>query len=596
MKKITSFLSIAILAIINVNNLEAQNDHSVYFYPQAACGAMQSMVNMSSTTTGDTWMVMTSSSNDVVVARMNSNYPTPRPISTTIFQLNIPTLSPRVGQILLKNGFFDPNGNIFVYGYEESASLRGVYIQIIFSSGFNGVPISIKCGVLNDQNSQISDGCWARHYTSGQLPPNNINYGIIYGNKFARILGSTFGIDATKEIANGGKITSVNYDDSPTVNTFVLSGNTSNTTQFIGTLANNSTLGTITSRLLTLATANLTFSQRSNRHVLSGNGYFYDGYAYLVQDLSFGNAFPGGYSDGIWVTKINYINGTIGFSRIYKFPPEKAWITGLAHDFKYIFVLGHHNWIDNLGNTNERRYIAQIDIFTPTNYKVKSMNINLRDFMPLPYSSYYTTDQAYLTSLNFNNLNFSPYTTGVINGLGYLVETFDLNYDNCDINRPVTSPAFSYSQSTANLGANSVYFSPTVTSGYSPNSLPPGLAALICGDPCYWNSSQPKEMKPNIEDIISQNIEENSENSTKSSVLDFTDQPQVEVIENQFVCKGFIGKCEYKITDVLGTIVQEGNTYNFEINDVNITTSGIYFITVTDENNNIINEKFVIVE
>ena len=69
---------------------------------------------------------------------------------------------------------------------------------------------------------------------------------------------------------------------------------------------------------------------------------------------------------------------------------------------------------------------------------------------------------------------------------------------------------------------------------------------------------------------------------------------QIEVVKKTFTVSNFENNCKFKIVDMLGRTMQQGSTQNGVVNQINISTSGIYIISVTDEKNSTQNSKAVI--
>lgn len=575
MKKML-FLFLIISSMILTENLYSQDYHSLY---QSATGRLfQSFVNMSNPATAETWFVASDDSGKIIVMQMDFSYPTPQPQNIWAFTLTMPSIAPNpaIGQIYLKDGFFDPEGNIFVYGFEET-SKRGIYAKIFFT---NNAPTTLIWAFINESNTQITDACWANGFNAA----STMNYGIIYGDAFARIKGSLNGnltfLGIRKSLL---KFTSVSYDQSE--NKFVISGNSGNyePNQFIGTIENNSSLPNIPSmpvKYLSLEDTLNTYllSENTNKHVLSGSS---NGIAYLIQDIRDNSG------DGFWVSEVNYLTGAVNWSKIYKFPPEKVNIINVAHNYINLYVLGHHNGFDQNNNSFERRYIAQIDLSNPQNYIVKLMRDENWWGTSMP-STYYSIEQMYLSSLNFNEATYNIYASGATpQGDAYLVEINDLMYETCDIDRLVTTPSFvcdCYDTISA------LDFIPYNSSRIKCVSTPTTYSindTLLCGDDGLPKMKN-EELKAKIENKKLENTAfEQIEKETKIT-------PNIKIYEKSFLCNNFGEVCNYKIFDVLGRKLQEGNTHNDTEIEINIKTAGTYLLNISDNKGNVKTEKLII--
>jgi hypothetical protein len=581
MKKFTFLLTI-ISSMILSENLYSQDYHSLY--QSATSGLFQSFVNMSNPTTAETWFVASDDDGKIIVMQMDFSYPNPQPQNIWAFSLTMPATppTPAIGQIYLKDGFFDPEGNIFVYGFEE-ASNRGVYAKIFFT---NNLPTTLIWAFINQSNTQITDACWADGYSGA----STMNYGIIYGDAFGRVNGSIMGnfgfLGTRKSVLN---LTSVSYDQSE--NKFVLSGNSgiNEPRQFIGTIENNSLLGTPLSPLsmpakhLSLGTSLNPYmlSEKTNKHVLSG---YSNGIAYLVQDIRDTSV---NYGDGLWITEVNYLTGAVNWSKIYKFPPIKVNVTNVAQNYVNLYVLGHHSGLDQNNNPFERRYIAQIDLSNPQNFIVKSMSDENWWGSSMP-STYYATEQMYLSSLNFNEATYNIYASGATNqGDAYLVEINDLMYDFCDIDHPITTPSFvcacygPISEVGLTSAAGSAVRRPSTLTTYSIDN------SLICGD-IYMAKLKNEELKAKIDNKRLKNTaNQQIEIKTKTA-------PNIKVYEKYFICNNFEGACSYKIFDIFGRKLQEGTAHNNIEIEIRHKTTGTYLIQATDNKGNVETQKIII--
>lgn len=570
MKKVTLLLIIS--SMILSENLYSQDFHSLY---QSATGSLfQSLVNISNPTTAETWFVASDDDDKIIVMQMDFSYPTPQPQNVWAFTLTMPT-TVVIGQVYLKDGLFDPEGNIFVYGYEEISN-RGIYAKIILS---NNVPTTLVWAYINQSNTQITDACWAYGYNA----VSTMNYGIIYGDAFARVNGNTsgtFGFLGTRKPLL--KFTSVSYDQSE--DKFVISGNSGvdEPRKFIGTIENNASIilqTQIPAKHLSLGITPNTYilSEKTNKHILSGNS---NGIAYLVQDIRDTSA---NYGDGIWVSEVNYLTGAVNWSIIYKFPPEKVKIISVAHNYLNLYVLGHHNGLDQ-NNPFERRYIAQIDLSNPLNYIVKLMSDENWWGSSMP-STYYSTEQMYLSSLNFNEATYNVYASGAtLLGDAYLIEINDLMYEYCDFDRIVTTPSFvcaCYAPiTTVDLTAATgiAYKRPSTPTTYSIDN------SLLCGD-IYKAGLRNEELKLKIENKKLENtLTQPLDNEMKIVA-------SIKVYENYFTCNNFEDVCNYKIFDIFGRIIQEGTTHNHKETEIIIKTVGTYLIQITDNKGNVKTEK-----
>ena len=203
-------------------------------------------------------------------------------------------------------------------------------------------------------------------------------------------------------------------------------------------------------------------------------------------------------------------------------------------------------------------------------------------------STYYATQQAYLRNLNLNHYTYAMYSNGAVIDDAYLVETFDLNYDNCNTEIPITMPTITYNtnsyipsiNSTPNLGL------PNLVSVYSNYPL---TTTNLCGYGKSGNSN--KDIA-----FIKNYIKEKQLQNPMPEVIETKVQGQIFVFtDNKFLSDGFEGLCHYSILDIYGRTVKKGTVQNGEFVKLETLKSGIYIIRITDNNKNTATEKIRII-
>lgn len=555
---------IAIIALVLSSGIAfGQNSHSMF---SSSAGDIISSVSLSNMSTYQNYMIGTDEFSNIFISEFDNTSPFPQPVSGNSRAFALPDT---YGKIYLTGGFFDLDNNIVVYGYTGIGD-RGVVVKVTMVNGYAD-QISY---LIADENTKITDGCWSRRLMAG----NNYDptYTFVSNNALVR---TTIGLaSVTNRKFNNAKITAVSWDDN--LKKHVVSGTTNTPSCFIGCLDESYPSFWMSGTYYELEPTNFNFSEGTNTHVLSGNGYYYDNKAYLIQDLRDDNG------DGLWVTEIDYSTGTINYSNAYQFPSEKVLIIDAANNFMNLFVLGHHNGFDGTANF-EKRYLAQFDIFDPTNYKVSFLEDV--DMANVPWiSTYYATQQAYLRNLNLNHYTYAMYSNGAVIDDAYLVETFDLNYDNCNTEIPITMPTINYNtnsyipsnNSTPNLDL------PTPVSVYSNYPL---TTTNLCGYGKSGNSN--KDIA-----FIKNYIKEQQLQNPMPEVIETKVQGQIFVFtDNKFLSDGFEGLCHYSILDIYGRTVKKGTVHNGEFVKLETLKSGIYIIRITDINKNTATEKIRIV-
>lgn len=577
MKKI---LYISILAIFIASKaLIGQVSHGIYIssitpVPETIISAV-SLIDPDS---GIAYMVGTDNNVNLFITELDSNIPLPDPDNTNSNAFN---LTNATGKIYLKDGFFDVDGNIVVYGYASDTYKYGTFIKITMSAG---VPTSVRYAISSIANTQIIDGCWSKQfpaintYSFISAHSNGTLYRVNAGT-FAFMTGRTF-------TNNNAYISSVSWDDdskktivSGFRNIDTINGDT--LSQIIGYF-NWTSPALLLGSFKLLTTTEYISSEFTNKHILSGNGFFYDGIVYLCQDIRDDN-------DGLWITQYDYNNDIIYSSYAYLFPDNKVNIIDVGHDFLNFFVLGHYNGpIDT--SSFERRYIAQFDLYDSNLYIAK--RLDYIDMTILQGTSYYKLHQAFQSCINYNIGTFDMFSTGSTPGKAHIIEVLDLNNDECNNTEITLTPTnISYDQSimtvaeiSHNITTDSLPFSnwtQSTSSGY-PISMDIECLTENGGDKknALFVETLINDKKSTVENISKMNILNSGTILTNNN--------------NAFVCEKFDGECYFKVFNIFGSLIREGRTANGTTNCLNNLTSGTYIIKVTDSKGNISCNKIII--
>lgn len=577
MKKI---LYISILAIFIASKaLIGQVSHGIYIssitpVPETIISAV-SLIDPDS---GIAYMVGTDNNVNLFITELDSNIPLPDPDNTNSNAFN---LTNATGKIYLKDGFFDVDGNIVVYGYASDTYRYGTFIKITMSAG---VPTSVRYAISSIANTQIIDGCWSRN--------NSVikTYSFISANSkgmLYRVNAGTFAFMPGRTFTDGNTyMSSVSWDDDSKQT--IISGfrnvdtnNGDTLSQIVGYYDwNNNYLNNGSFRLFT--TTDFISSEFTNKHVLSGNGFYNDGLVYLCQDIRDEN-------DGLWITQYDYYNDVVYSSYAYLFPNNKVNIIDVGHDFMNFFVLGHYNGpIDT--SSFERRYIAQFDLYDSTVYIAK--RLDYIDMSTLSGSTYYKLHQAFQSCINYNIGTFDMFSTGSTPGKAHIIEVLDLNNDECNNTEITLTPTnISYDQSimtvaeiSHNITTDSLPFSnwtQSTSSGY-PISMDIECLTENGGDKknALFVETLINDKKSTVENISKMNILNSGTILTNNN--------------NAFVCEKFDGECYFKVFNIFGSLIREGRTANGTTNCLNNLTSGTYIIKVTDSKGNISCNKIII--
>ena len=466
------------------------------------------------------------------------------------------------GGIILKDGFFDEENNIIVYGYEIHQR-RGVIIKIIMN---NGYPDNIRYVVCPTADTPIVDGCWSQ-YAIG----NNIfktydfivekDNGILYRTDY------NFASRPSKKFNAPGKMTTVKWDNNRKKH---IVGGTYQNASIIGHFDNSINMGGGTFYVMEPLSGTI---EPENKFVFAGNEHYYDDMVYICQGMTNSGI------KGFFISEFNYITGTVNQSTLYNFNNTEHTISNIAHNFMNLFVLGYNHGMD-IG------FITQIDLYDHLNYNIKNMPAyGINEGLLFPYKS----------SIRFDDVTFNVITTMTSElDNAYITETFDLNFDNCMNEDFLTTSGISFniiSESASNIASGASFNTGSVYN--KDEALEYEMYSEIRCTSNENRATRNNERITEIKKIIYERINKyNNENDIYDESFVYT--PEIHMFGNDgFVCVGFEGKCNYKIYDMSGRLIHEETTYNHEFNKININSNGIYILQVKDENNRGVNRKFV---
>ena len=562
------------IAIVISNNVSAQAWHSLY--TSATGDNFQSLVNVSNPSTFETWMVATDDANKVIVMKMDWAFPTPQPVDIKAFA--IPTINPPLGQIYLTSGFFDPAGNIFAYGYEANNN-QGFFVRVTINN--SGTATALAWSYLNDDDTKIEDACWAPY---NNPPYSPYCYGIITRDNFYRVCvlpTNMFTINVagtnnvkgftTPTLPTRRVLFSVVYDEQD--DAFLISGNNSdinNKGVFYDVILNDGNLTEVGGELFY---SSIPIFGRDFKNKLVRRGHEF----YIIQSIFVGIS---NHIMGLWIIRYDYHTNTLISSTVYQFPDDDFAVTVIDADYidyANLYILGNHIEGFNYGSHFLRKYLVQIDLSNPYNYAAQFLFNRVSN------------------CLNFNNATGMIYVSGAnASGFGHLAEVIDLSSAVCDLDIILTTPAFSYNILSftnyfQNIAPLNIQKAPiNVSTAYTINSQ------LLCVP--YSPSAKNFDLSEYNEINFQNTGNEIAFTERYPDKKSITKLKQIEVVEKQFVLKNFEGNCEFRIVDILGRIIQQGTTQNNVVNNINIPQTGVYTITVKDENNGILNSKLIIKE
>jgi hypothetical protein len=579
MKKI---LYISIVAIFIASNaLIGQVSHGIYVssitpVPQTIISAVSLIDPVSEIT----YMVGTDNNVNLFITELDSNFPLPAPDNNNSIAFN---LTNATGKIYLKDGFFDVDGNIVVYGYASDTYKYGTFIKITMSAG---VPTSVRYAISSIANTQIIDGCWSRHnaFMKTYSFISNYSNGTLY-----RVNAGTFGtLNYRSFTDNNSYMTSVSWDDDSKQT--IVSGfknidnvNGDTLTQIVGYYDWQQTNLDVGSFNLFTAIGYKT-SQYSNKHVLASNGFYYDGLVYLCQDIR--DEF-----DGLWITQYDYYNDIVYSSYAYLFPHDKVSIIDVGHDFMNMFILGHHNGYLS-PSSFELRYIAQFNLYDSTNYIAR--HLDYIDMSTLSGSTYYKLHQAFQSSINYNISSYDMFSTGATPGKAHIIEVLDINNDDCENTEITLTPAnISFTQMTKTPNEISHWASGSVLSFSNWTQNTSSNYPLSMDVECLTETGGGKKNALFVETLIN---EKRLNHANKDEVNNLYSGTVLTNNNNEFVCEKFDGECVYRVYNIFGSLIVEGKTVNGKTNYLKNLSPGTYIIKVTDAKGNIASSKISISE
>ena len=509
------------------------------------------------------YMISTDEDRRVYVTELDFNYPTPQSVQSWYFQL--PQSAPFYGITFINGIYTQKSGydEIFLYGHESSFAGIMAVIKMV-----GGVPQSLLYRYIENRslatvngyyqplgNTKITSACAAPHF--GGVPTMSA-YAFVVNGQVGRVLvnsGQAFGATVYKEYTDY-EITSVAYHSGS--NKFVVSLNNPNYINYntqigVGYINNDGGLtNSSTSHFLKIQPPFEIASGSSKVHVQNNNSAD----VILIQALYQATS-PTTGLEGFWITKINNTAGGVtGSSKAVMLPSGYRAVTifDANDDFNNLQILAGVKTSSGIFN-----FMLQTSLASFSNNYCRDMNS--------------LSNNIVLRGMNFNNAFFDVLAYGAINGKGYVIEVSDLSSAPCLNTVAITQPAIIVTTSSFPIDmSNSNYdFSmPIANTRYN--------SGIIGNWLCGWSPA------PSAKALIQENPDGIESNNAA----------EINQIDNYFICSNFEGNCNYKITDILGRILQHGDTQNNVENNIKISDSGIYFISVTDENNNTITSKIII--
>ena len=579
-KNFKELATIAVAVLFCANVVSAQMYHGRYFPPTGS--NFLSLVNTTNPISYESWYIFTDDANRVIINKMDYNMFCPDVDNTKTYNLPI-SGTPPLGKIYFKDCFFVPDGSaIFCYGWEDS-QMRGVMLRININAA--GVVTGINFSNLNQANSPITSACWANN-TGNTALYGNYCFGIIAGNKAARVFvtnagaftinGNGNGNNKAQEIRENNPLYSICYD--PVQNYFLASGTYgeryvifTKIDNAYNTVIPNNGFNELSSNLFDFNVAPNSFrynfqenEDRNYRNVITVTD---SGKLFLAQSIY---TFNGYYL--IWLINYDYYNDTMLSSTLYSHASKNNYLSNIAVDYynNNLYLLGHHH--------SDRKFLLQIDMQNPASMGSYRMQ-HMTDAFVGSYG-FYPIELEYLSSMSFSELFLSMAVSGAVDGEAFIVLAYDLNSNTCDDDVNVYTFPHSYNE----YNFNTLQIATLSATLPRPTTEVNEYAMPQCTEGCQ--SMSPRQLQE-LQSQIEERLQERNKAMQKP-------QPQIKVMEKQFVISNFEGNCKFKIIDMLGRTMQQGSTQNGVINNINVSTSGIYIISVADEKNNVQNSKAVI--
>lgn len=518
----------------------AQNIHREYFTPSGAQSAVTLIKN-----NGDAFIFKTLLSPTPAIEEIPIDPGTMQTIGTpSLYSINVPSY------INLNGVFEDFNGDIVVYGYCDNAHCG-------FLGKFNGTQI-IDLAYIPVSNTELISGC------CGYDQSGNMCYA------FANIMGEAIRLDNNFAPINDkfqitdGYISCISWDN---VNrNYIFSGNIPDANpslySFIGYFDDNFNLQNIFAFEPVSAYPLTNYcEQRTLHYQVEENEVI------LCQQLRIG--YPDN-MDAIWLTRMDYMSGQINIMRNQIFPSHKLLLYDIAYnpDNLNIYILGRFIPCGQ-GVYSGKNCIAQVDVSTLSSFQA----INVVGLVPNPQCLYGqgTYNLIYLKQMIYNPNRSSIVSTGVFENI-YTTETYDVWNTQCDeliviiddlisVN-PVNVNTAQYQKDTP---ISATYFSSTTT--------------ISLQETCSGSKSATSDNYDNDKIVIGHNDKQ---------------IPSIRLIENsKFVCENFTGEFRYYIYDMMGRLIQNGDSENGKLNGLTLQNEGLYLISVIDQSGTMKSKKVI---
>lgn len=550
MKRIIT-ISLAVMLIMT--DLHSQVYHREYYSTPTTLNATSSAFVVSDVS--NKGYLFKTDGSDLEVTVLDAY--TMNPIGSTSLYLH-----PSQSMIMhLNNAFLDHNGDVVIYGYfEDGGSTHGMMMKYCPLSPSIIQIFFMPMGLGID--APIISGCCGRDSTD---KPNYIfvdKAGYIFATSINFAYVSYWG-GGNALLPKNGKYTHVSYDE--TNKRIIASGLHTNNVE--------STIVSFIQRNLNPNTAHTYIYQWGNfNHALGRTLHqqIDNKWLFLCQDLSDVN------SDYVWMSTVDMTSGNIRTvpqiqSEIVKFGFSSVKLIDIAYNSieKRVMLLSHFDYCQSGDGDNI--------IFQENPFALKCQGHHL-DAIHLTslYDSYCNGlifNDIFLQQIKYIKANNRFFAAGYNLSAPQHIYSIDLRNVNSARNcnerceTGIIEPIVSKQHEV--LLANEHYHDKFLTMKIQSFSSP------LVNTYCYNTDYIPDDSKV---------ANDNNENKLIDSLT-------VDFQRNSFMCKNALGKCTYKLYDITGRVIQEGETYDKDVVKLTTIVKGVYILNVIDETNSTYTKK-----
>jgi hypothetical protein len=252
------------------------------------------------------------------------------------------------------------------------------------------------------------------------------------------------------------------------------------------------------------------------------------------------------------------------------FPSQKLLLYDIAYNRENdnIYILGRYIPCGQGVNAG-KNCIVQVDASTLSGLRA----LSVIGAVPNPQCLYGqgTYNLIYLKQMIYNPNRTSIVSTGVYES-AYTTETIDMGSTQCDKLIPIVYDMINVNRVNVNTAQYQKDTPTSLFSSFSPSSV-------IRVETCPGSKSATSDNDDNDKIVMEHNDKQ---------------IPTIRLIENsKFVCENFIGKFRYYIYDMMGRLIQNGDSENGKLNSLTLQNEGLYLISVIDQSGTMKSEKVI---